>query len=647
MNQRKLTKANATALGVTALGAIGLGFLLSGLAHSPNTVVLRNEGRALWIRDSHPIWIGLHSEPVTRESFRKVWTAETGIATPTLTFRALRTATVSLDGMRMIEATPAWPGPIQLRLPGAAKAGRHQLEIVVENDQYGPALLSAEIAALDIATDGSWLSSADNVSWQRAALADAPTPPPQARLFPPAALALAGQLGWLLPCVGAAVACGAGLEWRRRRGLSVPHVEVGTLRWGLMAAWAALAANDYFRLPARFGMDQQGHLDYVRFIVEKGSLPLATDGWQMFQSPLYYLLAAGLYRALSGWLSFEDTARALRVLSIACGLGLVEATYLGARLVFAGQRGAQAVAVLVGALLPMNFYLCQAVGNEPLAAVLSAFTLVLALGLVRQPERSSSLRYLGLLGGLWGLALLAKVSALLLVAPIGLAVGLAFSRARVELRRAIAGIGVLSASALAISGWYYARNWWLLKTPVMAGWLPGRSRAPWWQEPGYRSLGQLGHFGEALVYPFFSAVSGFWDSLYSTLWTDAWLGSGPLPPWSYAPMVASVWLALIPTALIAAGLFSSFWRTDAALKADGLVPALAFGVYLAALLVLYLKVPIYSTAKATYTSGLTPCYGVLAAAGFTALPRHWAARSLTAGLLLGWAIAVYAGFFSL
>jgi hypothetical protein len=71
----------------------------------------------------------------------------------------------------------------------------------------------------------------------------------------------------------------------------------------------------------------------------------------------------------------------------------------------------------------------------------------------------------------------------------------------------------------------------------------------------------------------------------------------------------------------------------------------AIAIYLAAMVDLYLRMPIYSTAKATYTLGLVPCYGVVAAAGAAPIMRVRCLRSLVFAALACWAVAAYAAYF--
>ncbi len=57
-----------------------------------------------------------------------------------------------------------------------------------------------------------------------------------------------------------------------------------------------------------------GHLDYIKMIAHRFTLPNPTGGWEYHQPPLYYLLAAAVYR-LAETLPVLDPMRALQLLS--------------------------------------------------------------------------------------------------------------------------------------------------------------------------------------------------------------------------------------------------------------------------------------------------------------------------------------------
>ena len=60
-----------------------------------------------------------------------------------------------------------------------------------------------------------------------------------------------------------------------------------------------LERSDYVSMhmplvPETTGFDAQGHLDYIRYVLEQSAIPVANEGWQMYQPPLFYVLCAGV-----------------------------------------------------------------------------------------------------------------------------------------------------------------------------------------------------------------------------------------------------------------------------------------------------------------------------------------------------------------
>jgi hypothetical protein len=184
--------------------------------------------------------------------------------------------------------------------------------------------------------------------------------------------------------------------------------------------------------------------------------------------------------------------------------------------------------------------------------------------------------------------------------------------------------------------------------PFVGGWDPVR-RIEWWQDPGYRSISQFFRFREALIHPVFSGTHGFWDSIYSTLWADGFLSSRTAlefsPPWNYRFMFSGILLALVPTIAILLGVLTAFRKAGSSSRAARLFAAACLVVYFSAVILVYMSVPIYSAAKATYTLGLLPCYAVLCAAGLEAMMRGWFAKILIISLIVCWAINGYLAFF--
>jgi hypothetical protein len=80
--------------------------------------------------------------------------------------------------------------------------------------------------------------------------------------------------------------------------------------------------------------DCQGHVDYIRFVAKHWRVPLATNGWEMFQAPLYYFKAAAVYRWFGGAGHEAVALKAVQFVSTGAGLGLLAVSWLLLRLVF-------------------------------------------------------------------------------------------------------------------------------------------------------------------------------------------------------------------------------------------------------------------------------------------------------------------------
>ena len=134
-----------------------------------------------------------------------------------------------------------------------------------------------------------------NPSWLRPATqftpAKSPGPPCRSPGRRSALFAgMSAALGWLVGLWGSRGKTGkhgwlwSAVEWLRKRD----HLPLA----GLAAFWILLFANNLGGLPALVGYDVWHHLAYIRYVAEHHSLPLAGQGWEMFQPPLYYVLSA-------------------------------------------------------------------------------------------------------------------------------------------------------------------------------------------------------------------------------------------------------------------------------------------------------------------------------------------------------------------
>lgn len=622
------------------------------LVNDPQVPLLQREGGAQWVFCDVPFELRAKSPSDLAAGFRTLFHIDSSPAQAVLTVRALRDAKIELDGRPLGKPhnDPAlWRQPFEVDLAPLLSPGDHALMILARHVNGPPGLL-AHCEAIGLHTDESWEATTDGEHWLPVRTADAvPMTEYRAKsLTCPEAIA---KVAWPLSVLAGAVI--VLVFWSKRASRTKafgPLFSAASIRWLLLAAWTGLILNNLFSLPVApdFGFDQRSHLDYIATIVEKHRLPLATDGWQAFQSPLYYLVAAAWQGAWSAVFGPEGAARMLRLLSMLCGMAQVEIVFRTLRTVLPGRQDLQAMGTVLGSMLPMNLYISQSYGNEPLAGALTAATIGMAMTVLYGSDRCCSLKWLGLLGLVWGLALLTKVTGLLLAGPLAIwLIAVGWSRGE-RIARIAASLVCVFGTAGLVCGWFYVRNWILLGKPFVSGWDPACGIA-WWQDPGFRTLHSVLSFGDALIYPCAAHTLGFFDSMYATFWCDAFSGSAVSfdhrPPWNESFMISGPLLALVPATLMVAGAIRAAVNRQLPGRAAILWSVALVGTYFAAVLDLYLRIPIYCMAKATYTLGLTPAYALLFTSGADAVMKNTVGRSITCALLVCWAVASFLAFF--
>lgn len=603
----------------------------------PGIPFLTREGGAQWVFCDLPFELQSIAPRELVFGFRRRFEVQGVPARAVLTVRAFQEAKVRLDGrfLEVARAGPStWRTPYEIDLAPHLARGEHELVLFVRHTNGQPGVL-AHCADLGLATDASWEATIDAQSWRPARTADSVPMTEHRARAPTGPRALAG-VAWLL-AIAAAIA-GA---WVRFRPVRATYV-----RFALLAAWLVLIVNNLFALEPgqKVGFDVDGHVAYIQWVADEHRLPLATDGWQMFQAPLYYLVAAAWQAVASALFDAELAARMLRLVPLLCGMSLVEIVYRTVRLVWPEREELQALGTAFGGLVPMTLYVSQSPGNEPMAGALSAAAIGAALAVEYGSDRRRSMTWMCVLGALLGAAVLTKSTALLLVPPVAAWVVAILWRRGESTRRIVASLACVLGAAALIGGWYYLRNWIVLGRPFVGGWDAARG-IDWWQFPSYRTPADLLSFGDALVHPASPHTMGYWDAMYATFWCDAFLGSAvqydARPPWNESFLFSLPLLALFPTALMFVGML----RAAVAARAAFVLSAVLVAVYFAAVLDLYLRVPIYSTAKATYTLGLAPAYAVLFTAGADVLVRSAIGRTATFAWLAVCVVAAYAAFF--
>lgn len=217
-----------------------------------------------------------------------------------------------------------------------------------------------------------------------------------------------------------------------------PHTRTSDHRpelWLLLivAAYLGIATLYAIAVPAWQAPDEPAHYNYVHELATTGTFPVLRMGdydqayldqltsqrfpdelsiaplrYEAHQPPLYYLLAAALFRLTSGELL------PLRLLSIALGGIFVVLVYAIARMVCPHQPRLWLGAAAFVAFLPMHVAMSASVNNDALAEVVLASLLLLSLYYVKMALANGSppqWQLTAALGVFLGLALITKVSA--------------------------------------------------------------------------------------------------------------------------------------------------------------------------------------------------------------------------------------------
>jgi len=651
--------------GAFAAGLLIEAAVLFSRSNDPGFVFLTRHEGAEWIRHDRPMEMALLPLGTDTTGFRTSFHLNARPESALLRFRALSRAEVWLD-QTQIYSDPAglsrWKAWREIDLTPALSPGNHVLTIVARHDN-GPPFIQAIGDGLNLRTGPGWEGSRDAQTWSPAASADRIAPVPGSRAFPRADRALWSVAPWLASVfVLAALA-----RWAQQRGRLpvVPLLRSLDVRFvahaALLIAFGGLGLNAVLRVPVWFGFDVREHMEYIDYIVTNGRLPLAPDGWKMNEAPLFYLVAAIPYRFIYAHLTPEGIILAMRVIPLLCGLAQVEIALRTLRLVFPGQTYAQFAGAAICGLVPMNIYLSLFPSNQPFVGVWSALAVYFTLRQVLDTQTRPGWTGPMLIGLCLGLAILSKITGLLAVPGALLGLGLGAWRRPDGRARAFTEPLVVLAILSVISGWYFLRNQIELGTPFSVGFDTSLGTV-WRQDPGFRAPGQLLRFGEGFWYPISAGFVGFWDSIYSTFWSDGFISSGQVPmgyvydaavtarpssvpPWDFRFLGAAALLSLGPVALMSLGGLRAITRPGVAIDRGTLLCIFWIGTHLAGMLFLYLSLPTVSAGKAAYALNVLPCFGVLAAQGIILIERRPILGAVVAGAVAAWGVAVYAAFF--
>jgi tetratricopeptide (TPR) repeat protein len=618
---------------------------------SPSINFLPSDGRAKWILFPCAVDARSHNIVSLDATFRRQFTLDHLPQTSRLILRAAKRVELKING-RLLELPSGdnWKEIRSVDVPGLLQPGVNSIEARVFNDNAPPALWLALVTdGSSLRTDATWEASFTGSSWRAAVLADAARFPGPGNSIA-GGEALANSTGvWRIELIFCAVVAVGILIFRIiGRGpnafVDLSAAQIAVALAIPTVAWLALFANNARLMPFFAGFDQRFHVNYIKYILERHALPLPSEGFEMFQPPLYY--AFGAFVVAAGHLSLNDSSAVvwLRLVTTLVGILHFTLVFVIARLLFPRRFVLQLVSLLLAAFLPMQLYLSHYVTNETLAAVLVTASIYIALRLWHSNDQSFTKH--GLLGLCLGAAMLAKPTATLIIPA--LVIAMAAKYLANPSVRIVRNFFVVMVSALLVCGWHYLRIWRYSGTPFLGNWNPAAG-FPWWQDPGFHVAADYFRFGRALIVPFFSGFNGFADGMYSTLWGDGLCGGVPdltyRPPWNYTLMVPGYLLALLPAFLLFIGAATVAWRFVKRPSTDSFLLLGLSGTLILALILMTLKVASYAQVKAFYGLCALPAICIFSATGFDVITQRLKPlRFVVAGLLFVWAINSYASF---
>ncbi|MEE3327809.1 MAG: glycosyltransferase family 39 protein [Myxococcota bacterium] len=235
------------------------------------------------------------------------------------------------------------------------------------------------------------------------------------------------------------------------------------LAWFLIVIAACTRIVNAFGYRTRLGFDSVENVEYIEMLMNNWALPSPDAAWATSHPPFFYYLFAGLGRGLNligeaGWL--------LVSIPLVGGLASLLIAGLAASMVKrldAEKKERALIALFLFLFLPVQIYLSAMVNEEILAAFFVSCALWLTVVPAARPEGEGgdpSYARIVSIGIMGGLALLTKLSGVLVIAAIGSAWMISGWKNR-NVTEALRRTLLMGAVAGAIGGWFYIRNFFL------------------------------------------------------------------------------------------------------------------------------------------------------------------------------------------
>ena len=539
-------------------------------------------------------------------------------------FRSVREA--RLNGKELILQEPtSWKKSRFVELSAWLRNGKNTLDLVVANPEGIPGLMVEDPPLLR--TPGNWAVDFGRRKVVTAHQKGPPEPLDQLVGDDPGPFALWLRTLHLTSLVRIWLAIWSGLTlltaiqlWRgklvtKRREPTCVR-KYGNVAGALILGFGLLLSlnNAIHSPPEQSPFDFQQHVEYIDYVSEVGLVANPTEGFQMYQPPLYYWLAAFVRGGV------DEALKPVQYLGAVAGWALAVVTWFMVCRLMPANSVSRLTAVLFAVCLPMVLYMSPLVTNEVFSAAVIAITIY---GLICATEDSKTSWKVLLAGVLAGLAMLCKYSAFfVLVAGFLWLVQQWIVRRDKSSRRAIF---IYAGAALLICGWFYTRNLVHYGDPFV---MAGDEESGFWyvQQPTYRTASFYYSIGSAFFHhPERAPWISFGDGHYSSLWGDlfrASLTAGDEQDYFWLGVV--LLLAFAPSCAIFLGLLRSLrvcWRRPFG-NSDLLLLAIPLWTMLA--LVSYsIELPFVSVIKAFFFLFLVPVLALHLAQGRLLIYRFY------------------------
>lgn len=372
----------------------------------------------------------------------------------------------------------------------------------------------------------------------------------------------------------------------------------------------------------RSGFDWSGHVDYIRYVASNWRTPIATEGWEMFQPPLYYFLSAIIYKLFGGETGEPLSLKAIQIMGMLSGVANALFAWLILRKLFKENRLIQLLGFSFAAFLPMCFYMNPLISNEIFSGAIISLAIYL---LIRYGfEAQIKIHHAIILGAVVGLALLSKYTAFFIFLTAAIIFTIRVLVNPSMRRREVMILAIFLTLVFALSGCLYIRNLVIFNDPFIGNW-DKVSGYHYEQHHGYRTPGFYLRFGSVFLHaPERSRWASFWDGEYGSMWMDthgSFLNLGDEKANLYGSII--IYLALLPGVSVLLGFYQSL---KSVLKSARCNPNLAL-VMVSALTVFSvisftMEIPFFSTIKAFFFLSLLPTMAVFAGKGLYTMSRN-------------------------